>query len=50
MHCQQIDKALNNKSLVLERDEQEDESEDEDVDEVLYGVDEDSQTCSDSDD
>ncbi|KAI3469334.1 hypothetical protein Pfo_025997 [Paulownia fortunei] len=45
----QIDKASNNKSLILERDEQEDESEDEDVDEVLYGVDEDSQTGSDSD-
>ncbi|KAG8370468.1 hypothetical protein BUALT_Bualt14G0120000 [Buddleja alternifolia] len=46
----QIDKASNNKSLVLERDEQEDESEDEDVDEVLYDVDEDSQTGSDGDD
>ncbi|KAL2229717.1 WD repeat-containing protein 43 [Sesamum indicum] len=40
----QIDKATNNRRQVLERDVQEDESEDEDVDEVLYGVDEDSPT------
>ncbi|KAK6161064.1 hypothetical protein DH2020_004445 [Rehmannia glutinosa] len=46
----QINKATNNKQLVLEHDEQEDESEDEDVDEVVYGVDEDSQSSSDSDD
>ncbi|KAL0388842.1 UNVERIFIED_CONTAM: hypothetical protein Sradi_2766000 [Sesamum radiatum] len=46
----QIDKATNNRRQVLERDVQEDESEDEDVDEVLYGVDEDSPTDSDSDD
>ncbi|XP_042052176.1 WD repeat-containing protein 43-like [Salvia splendens] len=46
-----IDKAVNNKSLVSERDvEHEDESEDEDVDEVVYGVDDDSQTDSESDD
>ncbi|KAK4425912.1 WD repeat-containing protein 43 [Sesamum alatum] len=45
----QIDKATNNRRQVLERDVQEDESEDEDVDEVLYGVDEDSPTDSDSD-
>ncbi|XP_057772183.1 uncharacterized protein LOC130991796 isoform X2 [Salvia miltiorrhiza] len=48
----QIDKAVNNKSLVRD-DEQEDESDedvDEDVDEVVYGVDDDSQTGSDSDD
>lgn len=50
MHSQQIDKATNNKSLVLEHDEQEDESDDEDVDEVVYGVDEDSETSSESDD
>ncbi|PIM99339.1 WD40 repeat-containing protein [Handroanthus impetiginosus] len=46
----QIDKASNNRSLVVEHNEQENESEDEDVDEVLYGVDEDSETGSDSDD
>lgn len=46
----QIDKSVNKKSLVLEPEEQEDESEDEDVDEVLYGVDDDSQTDSGSDD
>ncbi|CAA0817537.1 transducin family protein / WD-40 repeat family protein [Striga hermonthica] len=34
---------------VLERDEQKDESEDEEADEVVYGIDEDSQTGSDSD-
>ncbi|KAL0348628.1 UNVERIFIED_CONTAM: hypothetical protein Sangu_1090600 [Sesamum angustifolium] len=45
----QIDKATNNRRQVLERDVQEDESEDEDVDEVLYGVDEDSPTDSDRD-
>lgn len=50
MHCQQIDKAMNNKSVVLEHDEQGDESEDEDVDEVVYGIDEDSETGSESDD
>ncbi|KAK6161055.1 hypothetical protein DH2020_004436 [Rehmannia glutinosa] len=46
----QINKATNNKQLVLEHDEQKDESEDEDVDEVVYGIDEDSQSSSDSDD
>ncbi|KAL0414786.1 UNVERIFIED_CONTAM: WD repeat-containing protein 43 [Sesamum radiatum] len=45
----QVDKVTNNTRQVLERDVQEDESEDEDVDEVLYGVDEDSPTDSDSD-
>lgn len=45
----QIDKAVNSKSFVLERDEEEDESED-DVEEVIHGVDDDSQTGSDSDD
>ncbi|XP_042056685.1 WD repeat-containing protein 43-like isoform X1 [Salvia splendens] len=49
----QIDKAVNNKTLVSERDdehEDESEDEDEDVDEVVYGVDDDSQTDSESDD
>ncbi|KAL6503512.1 hypothetical protein OROGR_025435 [Orobanche gracilis] len=45
----QIDKALNIKH-VLKHDEREDETEDEDVDEVVYGVDEDCQVSSDSDD
>ncbi|KAL1536856.1 WD repeat-containing protein 43-like isoform X1 [Salvia divinorum] len=48
----QIDKAVNSNSLVSERDdEHEDESDDEDeeVDEVVYGVDDDSQTDSESD-
>ncbi|KAL8501952.1 hypothetical protein ACS0TY_021180 [Phlomoides rotata] len=46
----QIDKASNTKSLVIEHDEREDESEDEDVDEVVYGIDEDSEMGSESDD
>ncbi|KAH6769638.1 transducin family protein / WD-40 repeat family protein [Perilla frutescens var. hirtella] len=46
----QTDKAVNSKSLASEHGEEEDESEDEDVEEVVYGVDDDSQTGSDSDD
>ncbi|XP_047950588.1 WD repeat-containing protein 43 [Salvia hispanica] len=48
----QINKAVDNKTPVSERDddEHEDESEDEDVDEVVYGVDDDSETDSESDD
>ncbi|KAL3508132.1 hypothetical protein ACH5RR_033514 [Cinchona calisaya] len=46
----QIDKATKSKGPSITYDEEMDESEDEDVDEVLYGVDEDSQIDSDSDD
>ncbi|CAA0817539.1 transducin family protein / WD-40 repeat family protein [Striga hermonthica] len=45
----QINRASNIKQPVVERDEQKDESEDEEADEVVYGIDEDSQTGSDSD-
>lgn len=46
----QIDKASNNKSLGIQFDEQDDASdEDEEVDEAVYGVDDDSQTDTDSD-
>lgn len=46
----QIDRATNNKSQAVSHEEQQDESEDEDVDDVLYGVDEESEIDSDSDD
>ncbi|GER30560.1 transducin family protein / WD-40 repeat family protein, partial [Striga asiatica] len=46
----QINRASNIKQPVLEGDEQKDGSEDEEVDEVVYGLDEDSQTGSESDD
>lgn len=50
--CWQIDKATECKSQAITHDEQQNESEDEDedVDEVLYGVDEESELESDSDD
>ncbi|KAL3820144.1 hypothetical protein ACJIZ3_006049 [Penstemon smallii] len=46
----QTNKASNNKNVFLEHNENEDESEDEDVDEDVYGIEEDSQTSTDSDD
>lgn len=46
----QIDKAKSCNVPSLTQDEQIDGSEDDDVDEVLYGVDDDSQTDTDSDD
>ncbi|KAL3812984.1 hypothetical protein ACJIZ3_014252 [Penstemon smallii] len=46
----QINKASNNKNVFFEHNENEDESEDEDVDEDVYGIEEDSQTSTDSDD
>lgn len=48
---EQIDKASDKRSPVLKQDdEEEDESDDEDVDDVIHGVDEDSETGTDSDD
>lgn len=47
--CQQISKASNNKTAVSQRNEQDVSDEDEEVDEVVYGVDEDSESNSDSD-
>lgn len=45
----QISKASNNKTAVSQRNEQDVSDEDEEVDEVVYGVDEDSESNSDSD-
>ncbi|OIT01051.1 PREDICTED: WD repeat-containing protein 43-like isoform X1 [Nicotiana attenuata] len=46
----QIEKADNRKSLTLTLEGRMDESEDDEVDEVMYGIDEESQTSSDGDD